>query len=157
MYVVQHSTIPRAPLDRACSAAHNASRGRVGDAIARRLRSIPQAAQAGALSSCGGATSKDQRSSSPNFPSAGIKRAHSPNPVLSTRISVSVPRGQPPPGNSASSVGKPLETAGTGVLAKRLAHQISGRASTSLSETAAFIAFLFLMAGRSKKTRFRDI
>lgn len=138
MVFVQHSTAPTAPLDRACSAAHSTSRCSVGASTTRCARSMPFAAQAGAWSRCGGATSKDHRFSSRIRPSADITSEHSPRPTPSTRISVSAPRGQPLPGNSASSSGNPLDTAGINALARRSAHHTSGRAMISLSETAVF-------------------
>ena len=108
----QHSTLPRAPLARACSAAHKASFVRLGETTMSRARSIPDDVQAGACSACGGATSSDHFSWPERRVSAGIMSEHSPMPTRSDRTSVSVPRGQPPPGSSASSAAKPLPTPG---------------------------------------------
>ena len=139
IWVIQHSSAPNAPLARACSAAHSASRGRPGETTAKCAKSIPRAAQAVPLSGCGGATSSDQRPSARMRPSTGSSSEHSPSPALSARISVSAPRGQPPPGSSASSWAKPLASTGMAALAKRSAHQTSGRARISARATVAFI------------------
>ncbi len=137
MRAAQHSTLPRAPLDKACSAAHKASFVRFGETTMSRARSIPEEVQAGACSACGGATSSDHFPWPPRRASDGIISEHSPMPTRSDRTSVSVPRGQPPPGSSASSAAKPLANAGRGALARPLARQTSGRARTSARETGA--------------------
>ena len=64
-------------------------------------------------------------------PSAGSNRLSSPRPPRSTRNSVRLPRGQPPPGNSASSSGWPLGMVASGRLASVSPHQTSPLASTS--------------------------
>ena len=135
--VVQHSTLPRAPLAKACSATHLASLARLGETTMSRARSIPADAQAGACSACGGATSSDHFPSPARCASAGIISEHSPIPTRSDRISVSVPRGQPPPGSSSSSALKPLANAGMVALARPLARHTSGRARMSARETGA--------------------
>lgn len=68
-----------------------------------RSSATPAAAQAGACGNQGGATSASQPPSVDRWASAGSNRLISPTLLRSTRISVRLPRGQPPPGNSASS------------------------------------------------------
>ena len=68
-----------------------------------RSSATPAATQAGACGSQGGATSASQPPAADNCAKAGNNKAISPRPLRSTRISVRFPRGQPPPGNSASS------------------------------------------------------
>lgn len=68
-----------------------------------RSSATPAAAQAGACGNHGGATSASQPPSADSRASAGSNRLISPTLLRSTRISVRFPRGQPPPGNSASS------------------------------------------------------
>ena len=97
----------------------------------RRSSASPAATQAGACGNQGGATSASQPPSADNFAKAGNNRLISPRPLRSTRISVKFPCGQPPPGNSTSSSGWPLEMAFPGKLASMSPRQISPRASTS--------------------------
>lgn len=138
--VAQHSTMPSAPLDKACSVVHSASCGRSGETSARRARPMPAAAQAGAWQACGGATSSIHLSSASMRVSAGSRNEHSPKPLPSARISVSAPRGQPPPGSSASRRAKPLGMPGRAAPARVLPRQTSGRIRTSSKETALCIS-----------------
>jgi len=97
-----------------------------------RSRVKPAAAQAGAWSCHGGATRASQPPSADNRASAGSKRLISPRPLRSTKNSVRQPRGQPPPGNSASSSAWPLGT----VLSARLG-SVSPRQTSPLARTSA--------------------
>lgn len=95
----------------------------------------PAAAQAGACGSHGGATSASQPPSADKRASAGNSRLISPTLLRSTRISVRLPRGQPPPGSSASSSAWPLGIALSGSEASVSPRQTSPRASTSAKAT----------------------
>lgn len=165
MRAPQPSTQPKAPLASACSSAHSAPLCRAGVMTASRARSTPNAASAGPLGRNGGATSSDQRPSARIRASVGIRRDNSPMPTsrlaveveeitesatASLRISHSAPRGQPPPGNSASSMAKPLASVGRAAEASWSAHQTSARARISSSETVAAnaVAFLMWLSGR---------
>lgn len=97
----------------------------------RRSGTRPAAAQAGACGCQGGATSASQPPAADNRANAGSSKLISPRPLRSTRISVRLPRGQPPPGSSASSSGWPLGMAASGRLASASPRQTSPRASTS--------------------------
>ncbi len=143
----------------ACCAAHSASLSRCrrewfvpagGRTTSRRCSAIPAAAQACACRPYGGAMRSSQPSSAQSRCNAGRRRAISPWPQSSQMSSVNAPRGQPPPGNSASSSGKPLFTAGSAKLApapdRWPPRQRSGRESTSLKETA----FIFKAASRGR-------
>lgn len=96
-----------------------------------RSSTTPAAAQAGACGIHGGATRTSQPPSSDKRASAGNSRLISPTLPRSTRISVRQPRGQPPPGNSASSSGWPLGIVLSGSDASVSPRQTSPRASTS--------------------------
>ena len=96
-----------------------------------RSSASPAAAQAGACGRQGGATSASQPPSADRRASAGKSRLISPTPLRSTRISVRLPRGQPPPGNSASSSGWPLGIVSCASEASVSPRQTSPRASTS--------------------------
>lgn len=97
----------------------------------KRSGTRPAAAQAGACGSQGGATRASQPPSADRRASAGKSRLISPKPLPSARNSTRLPRGQPPPGSSASSSGWPLGMAGAGKLASVSPRQTSPRASTS--------------------------
>ena len=97
----------------------------------RRSSATPAAAQAGACGNQGGATSASQPPAADSRARAGSSRLISPTPLRSTRISVRLPRGQPPPGNSASSSAWPLGMAAAGSAASVSPRQTSPRASTS--------------------------
>lgn len=99
--------------------------------ISRRSRAIPAAAQAGAYGRKGGATRANQPPLAERRAKAGMSRLNSPMPLLALRNSLKQARGQPPPGNSASSSAKPLGTAAWGKWARLSPRQISPRASTS--------------------------
>lgn len=101
----------------------------------RRSGTTPAAAQAGACGNHGGATSASQPPSAARRASAGNSRLISPTLPRSTRISVRFPRGQPPPGNLASSSGWPLGMALSGSDASVSPRQTSPRASTSAKAT----------------------
>lgn len=92
----------------------------------------PAAAQAGACTCHGGATSASQPPAAESLANAGISRLISPMLQRSTRNSVKFPRGQPPPGNSPSSSAWPLGM----VLAGRLA-SVSPRQTSPLASTSA--------------------
>lgn len=100
-----------------------------------RSNVTPAAAQAGACGNHGGATSASQPPSADRRASAGNSRLISPTLLRSTRISVKFPRGQPPPGNSASSSVWPLGMALSGSDASVSPRQTSPRASTSAKAT----------------------
>lgn len=103
--------------------------------ITSRSSATPAAAQAGACGSQGGATSASQPPPADNRARAGSSRLISPKPLRSTRISVRFPRGQPPPGSSASSSGWPLGMLASARLASVSPHQTSPLASTSARAT----------------------
>ena len=103
--------------------------------ITRRSGTTPAAAQAGACGNQGGATSASQPPASDRRPSAGSNRLISPIPLRSTRNSLKQPRGQPPPGNSASSSAWPLGMAASGREASVSPRQTSPLASTSAKAT----------------------
>ncbi len=98
-----------------------------------RSNAKPAAAQAGAYGRQGGATKASQPPSAESCARTGNNRPISPKPLRSTRISVRFPRGQPPPGNSASSSAYPLGRALAGKWASVSPRQISPLASTSES------------------------
>ncbi len=100
-----------------------------------RSSATPAADQAGACGNHGGATSASQPPSADSRASAGRSRLISPTLLRSTRISVKFPRGQPPPGNSASSSAWPLGMALSGSVASVSPRQTSPRASTSAKAT----------------------
>ena len=103
-------------------------------ATSRRDKSRPYSCSAGACSRCGGATQTSQASSSlDSRAKAGKSRLSSPMPRRKGRISVSPPRGQPPPGSSRSSSAKPVGTPGSGALASASPRQTSGRSRTCAS------------------------
>ena len=107
-----------------------------------RSRATPAAAQAGACGNHGGATRASQPPSDDNRASAGNSKLISPTLPRSTRISVRLPRGQPPPGNSASSSAWPLGMALSGSEASVSPRQTSPRASTSAKATGNGWAFM---------------
>ena len=137
----QHTTAPAAPLDSDCSAAHSRSRRDSGSTTTRRAQPTPPETHAGACNPCGGAISTNQCPASRMAFSTGSSNEHSPTPTPSAKSSVSAPRGQPPPGSSASSTEKPLDKTGTSAPA-RWPRQTSGRTRISLSdsESAALMA-----------------
>ena len=110
--------------------------------ITSRSSATPAAAQAGACGSQGGATSASQPPHADNCAKAGSNKAISPRPLRSTRISVRLPRGQPPPGNSASSTAWPLGMLASGRLASASPRQMSPRASTAARSTGAGMALM---------------
>ncbi len=121
------------PLASNCS-THQAA-CRPARTMTSRSSASPAAAQAGACGKQGGATSASRPPSFDNRASAGSSRLISPRPLRSTRISVRFPRGQPPPGSSASSSAWPLGIADSGRLASASPRQTSPRASTSAKAT----------------------
>lgn len=110
--------------------------------ITSRSSATPAAAQAGACGSQGGATSASQPPVADNCAKAGSNKAISPRPLRSTRISVKFPRGQPLPGNSASSAAWPLGMLVSGRLASASPRQMSPRASTAARSTGAGAALM---------------
>lgn len=101
-----------------------------------RSGATPAACQAGACGNHGGATSASQPPLATSCASAGNSRLISPMPLRSTRNSVKFPHGQPPPGNSSSSAGCPLEMHWPGSVASASPRQMSPRASTSARATS---------------------
>lgn len=116
-----------------CSRLHRKSCP--GRTITRRSSAIPAADQAGAKGRKGGANRASQLPLADRRASEGNNRLSSPHPCCSVRISVRQPCGQPPPGNSASSSGKPLGKTPSGRLARPLPRQTSPRARTSSRAT----------------------
>jgi len=110
-----------------------------------RSSATPAAAQAGACGNHGGATRASQPPSADNRASAGSSRLISPTLPRSTRISVKLPRGQPPPGNSASSSAWPLGMALSGSEASVSPRQTSPRASTSAKATGNGWVFMTVL------------
>lgn len=159
---LQPSTTRGAALASACSMAHRASLAArlpaAGVTTARRVKSIPAAAQAGAWGGCGGATSKLQPPSW-EFPQtvrkAGNSSETSPRPTPSTSTSVSAPHGQPPPGNSASSAAKPDGRVSRQLSGKPLPRQISGRARTSANALNRFTPVCRCGSDRPRCPRWR--
>ena len=125
----QARTPAKPPLASNCSRHHAACRP--ARTTTSRSGTTPAAAQDGACGSQGGATSASQPPAADNCARAGSNRLNSPRPPRSTRNSVRLPRGQPPPGNSASSSGWPLGMVASGRLASVSPHQTSPLASTS--------------------------
>ncbi len=103
--------------------------------ITNRSSTTPAAAQAGACTCQGGATRANQPPASDRRAKAGSSKLISPMPLRSTSNSVRVPRGQPPPGNSASSSRQPLEMVASGREASVSPRQTSPLASTSAKAT----------------------
>lgn len=99
----QTSTPAKAPQANICSQHQAACLPAL--TTTKRSSARPAAAQAGAYGNQGGATNASQPPSADNRAKAGNNRLISPKPLRSTRISVKFPRGQPPPGNSASNSG----------------------------------------------------
>ena len=138
----QASTLAKPPLASSCSTLQPT----LLPALTTTSRSsvTPAAAQAGACGNHGGATSASQPPSADKRASAGNSRLISPTLPRSTRISVKFPRGQPPPGNSASSSAWPLGMALSGSEASVSPRQTSPRASTSAK--AAGNGWVFMTA-----------
>lgn len=122
------------PQRRASTAAHRTSRGRRGNTRRKQSSRIPAAAQAGACAPCGGAISTTVCAAAVSTASAGSSRPSSPMPLCSGSSSVNAPRGQPPPGSSASSRGKPVASVGAGATANPSPRRMSGRCSTWANE-----------------------
>ena len=129
----QASTPAKPPLASNCS-QHQAP-CRPARITTRRSRATPAAAQAGAWGKAGGVTKASQPPSAESRANAGSNKVSSPRPLRSTRISVRFPRGQPPPGNSASRAGCPLGTALAGSAASESPRQTSPRARTAARPT----------------------
>jgi len=136
----QARTPANPPLTSNCSTDQAACRP--ARTITSRSSATPAAAQAGACGSQGGATSASQPPAADNCARAGSNKAISPRPLRSTRISVKFPRGQPPPGNSASSAAWPLGMLASGRLASVSPRQMSPRASTAARSTGAGMALM---------------
>ena len=110
-----------------------------------RSSASPAAAQAGPCGNHGGATSASQPPADDSWAKAGSSRLISPTLLRSTRISVKLPRGQPPPGNSASSSGWPLGIVLSGRQASVSPRQTSPLASTSAKATGNGVAFMTVL------------
>ena len=97
----QASTPAKPPLASNCSQHQGASRpARI---TSKRSGATPAATQAGACGCQGGSIRASQPPARDKLANAGSSKLISPWPQRSTRISLRLPRGQPPPGNSASS------------------------------------------------------
>jgi len=127
----QASTAAKPPQLNNCSTHQAVSRP--ARTMTKRSSASPAADQAGACGNQGGATSANQPPAADKPANAGKSRLISPWPLRSTRISVRFPRGQPPPGNSASSSGWPLGMVASGSVASASPRQTSPLASTSAS------------------------
>ena len=126
-----HSSVAATPPQRRASTpAHSASRGRRGNTRCRQSSRIPAAAHAGAWAQCGGAISTTVCPAAVSAASAGSNRPISPMPSCSGSSSVNAPRGQPPPGSSALSAGKPVAKVGAGATANASPRRMSERSST---------------------------
>ena len=136
----QAKTPANPPLTSNCSTDQAACRP--ARTMTSRSGTTPAVAQAGACGSQGGATSASQPPAADSCASTGSNKAISPRPLRSTRISVRFPRGQPPPGNSASSSAWPLGMLASGRLASASPRQMSPRASTAARSTGAGTAFM---------------
>ena len=126
----------------------------------RRSGATPAAAQAGACGSQGGATKARRPPSPDSRASAGSSRLISPMPLRSTRISVRFPRGQPPPGSSASSSAWPLAMVPSGKPGKASPRQMSPRARTAAKFTGDGCALMTVSkwlrgSGRRQHPRWR--
>lgn len=115
----------------------------------RRSGATPAAAQAGACGSQGGATSASQPPSPDSRARAGSNRPISPIPLRSLRISVRLPRGQPPPGSSGSSSGWPLGIVLAGKPGKASPRQMSTRARIAARDGAPEILPMTWLQARS--------
>lgn len=111
----------------------------------RRSRASPAADQAGACGNQGGATRASQPPAADSWASAGSSRLISPTLLRSTRISVKIPRGQPPPGNSTSSSAWPLGMVVSGSAASVSPRQTSPLASTSANAVGNGAAFMTVL------------
>lgn len=136
----QASTPAKPPLASNCSTHQPTCRP--APTTTRRSGTTPAAAQAGACGSQGGATSASQPPAADSRARAGKSRLSSPTPLRSTRISVKFPRGQPPPGSSASSSAWPLGMVAAGKLASASPRQTSPLASTSARAIGDGMAFI---------------
>lgn len=110
-----------------------------------RSSARPAAAQAGPCGCHGGATSASHPPAADNWAKDGKSRLISPTLLRSTRISVKLPRGQPPPGNSASSSAWPLGIALSGRQASVSPRQTSPLASTSAKATGNGVAVMIVL------------
>ena len=136
----QASTAAKPPLASSCSVHQPTSRP--ARTMTRRSSATPAAAQAGACGNQGGATSASQPPADDKAAIAGSNKLISPTPLRSTRTSVRLPRGQPPPGNSASSSVWPLGIALSGSEASASPRQTSPLARTSAKATGSGMAFM---------------
>ena len=136
----QARTPAKPPLVSSCS-THQAA-WRPASTTTSRSSSTPAAAQAGACGRQGGVTSASQPPACDSRASAGSSRLISPRPPRSTSNSTRFPRGQPAPGNSASSSAWPLGMVAAGRLASMSPRQTSPLASTSASATGDGATFM---------------
>ena len=136
----QARTPAKPPLASSCS-THQAA-WRPASTTTRRSSATPAAAQAGACGRQGGVTSASQPPACDSRASAGSSRLISPRPPRSTSNSTRFPRGQPAPGNSASSSAWPLGMVAAGRLASMSPRQTSPLASTSASATGDGATFM---------------
>ena len=120
------STAPHACERSACSVAHSVSRGECVRTMRMCFKSMPSAASAGAYGRYGGAIHASMRDCFDNAASAAPRMRNSPMPSCRGRISVSADCGQPPPGSSASSAAKPVDTPGLAVRLNSLPRQSAG-------------------------------
>ena len=155
----QASTPAKPPLASNCSKHHATCLPAC--TTTSRSSARPAAAQAGACGNQGGATRASQPPSADKRASAGSSRLISPMLARSTSSSVRLPRGQPPPGNSASSSGWPLGMLASGRLASASPRQTSPRARTSASATGDGMAFMTAWkplreSGRRRSLRWRN-
>lgn len=104
----QISTPSKALLRRSCSAAHKRS----ADSLVRTQTICSgeksQPTSLTAFGRCGGATSAMRRAFALSVDNAGRSNRHSPIPDCGHSSSVNPPRGQPPPGSSASNASYPV-------------------------------------------------
>lgn len=154
----QPSTPAKPPQARSCSMLQAVSLP--ARTITSRSSAMPAAAQAGACGSHGGATRASQPPACDSLERAGSNRLISPTPLRPTSNSVSVPRGQPPPGNSASSSGWPLGIAASAREASVSPRQTSPLASTSAKATGNGKAFMTAsslprVSGRRQRPRWQ--
>ena len=136
----QRESAPRSPLCLPLRPSRKAADGRVAvmaigaSTTTSRARSMPAAHHAGACKSCGGCTAASQPPRCVTAARAGNSRVSSPMPMPSSSSSTSEAAGQPCPGSTASSSGKPVAKPRSTTGATALPRQTSARARTSARE-----------------------
>ncbi|CAJ0821772.1 hypothetical protein LMG19087_04551 [Ralstonia wenshanensis] len=134
----QISTPPKALLRRTCSVPHRRSAG-----LSARTQTIcsgekSQPTSLTAFGRCGGAISAMRPALAHSVDNAGRSNRHSPIPDCGHSSSVSPPRGQPPPGNSAFSESYPVARTRPSPRARRPALHRAGCSASGNGTVEAF-------------------